>query len=391
MKEVMEIGLAEDHGLPTDVLSIGSDTPAVVVATSAGYLLCYEVKDWTLRWATRVCEGSIRRVFACGEDLCLVAPTDGGLLLGRVSPGDGGCKMTAVRASKECPAVDEKDTTETPGPLALGVVNALAHHPGEDSLYVGTEEGDVHYCRLDPAVPWLKILHTYDHHDDYISDLYLAAGKRTILVASGDGSMSVVDLRKKSVVASTKNFGEDITAIVHVAGNKVVLGTSMGALREFTWNYWGAPSGSAKASLHGHASINKIVGVDDGSAVVTAADDGCLRLCSLEPLGSQVRVLVARKDDPIQGLAFLPTARPRGKRDTDREALGVLVFIVSTDASLFVVPLVGGDRGPPSKAKGKARHDCPSGDDEEGEETHTSRKQRKKVSQERDNRFPGLD
>lgn len=390
-KEVVEVKVAERCGLPTDLVLMKDAARSVLVATSKGYLLRYGTQDWEVGLATRVCEGSIRKTFI-HEELCFVAPSDGGLLLGILRPGDGSLEMSTVRASRAGQAAGGGSPEEgISDGLELGVVNALAYHTATDSLYIGTEDGDLHCCKLDLDGFLLRIIHTYDHHDDYISALYLSPAKKAILVASGDGTMSVVDVRKKSVVASTKNFGEDITAIAHVAGNKVVLGTSMGALKEFTWNYWGAPSGSAKAKLHDHASINKIVEMGDEPFVVTAADDGCLRRCSLEPLGSQVQVIFERKDDPIQGLLFIPAAEDE---DANQGTRGVFVCITSTDASLFVVPFPGDDKRPPTQVSRAApRQDLESlsSDDKDAMEGKASKKRKKSAARGGDNPFPDLD
>lgn len=391
MERVKEVRLTDIHGLPTDLALVGDDAQTILVATSEGHLLLYETENWTILLVTQVCKGSIRRI--CVHDtLCFVAPTKGGLLLGRLRPESGHLKLVSVKASKKEQVTSEQISKEEREEFKLGTINAFAYDPRTNHLYLGMEDGDVHFGRLEIEGPSLQILHTYNHHDDYISDLYMSSVKKIILIASGDGTMSVVDTKKRAIVASTKNFEEDVSALAYVSGNKVILGTSMGSLKEFRWNYWGAPSGSVKAKIHGHASINKIVEVDNGSSVVTAADDGCLRLCSLKPFGDQVQVIFERKGDPIQGLVSLPP--PMGSEESAGQgARGHVVCIPSAEASLFVITLIGPDRGSSRKVDETAARQTsgPPCSGESSEEEEIPKRKGKKARHTDENPFPGLD
>lgn len=391
MGEIKEVRLPDGCGLPTDLVLTGGDTQNILVATSEGYLLLYEAKNWEAVLVTQACKGSIRKTFV-HETLCFVSPTEGGLLLGKLEPESGRLRLAPVKASKEKHALSEEGPAEEVEGFKLGIVNTFAYNPRTNRLYLGMEDGDVHFCRLEIEGPSLQVLYTYDHHDDYISDLYLSSIRKVLLVASGDGTMSVVNTQKRALIASTKNFEEDISTLTYVSSNKIILGTSMGALKEFTWNYWGAPSGSIKAKVHGHASINKIVEVDNGASMVTAADDGCLRLCSLKPLGDQVQVMFEKKDDPIQELAFISATR-EGEGSIEHDMRGHVVCITSAEASLFVIPFPSPEPSSYKKTDkiGSLQVSGPSYDDGGSEEERIPKRKRKKARHANENPFPGLD
>jgi WD40 repeat protein len=281
----MKVELNEEDGVPTDILSSGADS--FIVGTSHGYALQFtrrEEGEFTLKGRWKIFKSSsIRRLVLLKEDLVLVSSSKGKLVSLNIEKGE--------RKSVEC---DQK----------LGVISALAYDGA--TLFVGNDDGDVHSCILSPENS-LTVERTFDHHDDYISNLLVVPVKKTLLVGSGDGTMSVIDLKRNKAVAMTKNFEDDVT-VLQLVGNsgKVILGTAQGSIKAFKWNYWGAPCDSLKAKYHDFASLNDMLSIEsvEGAVIITASSEGKLRMMPSVQLTPGVELLAAQ--DSFERLAWLP-------------------------------------------------------------------------------------
>lgn len=322
MKRVeVEAGL----GVPTDVIAVPRDDDhPIIVGTSKGYVLLYRIDAAShslvcvRRW--RPGRGSVRR-------LCLLSPST---LL--VSSSGGKIRSLDVGAAAETESV-----LLTCG-QDLGVVSSLVSWEADKQLFfLGNDEGDVHVCRLHPSKREITVLKSFDHHDDYISSLAAVAAKKTLFVASGDGTLSVIDLKKSRVTATSKNFDEDVTALALIPlTSKVFLGLGSGEVKALRWNYWGAPCDSLKPRFHNRAAINDMIAIEaanSASLLITANDDGVLRLVPAIPLSSTAEL--ASVEDSFERLAWIP----KGKRG---ELLGTLIAITAGEAALYVIPITQG-------------------------------------------------
>ena len=212
------------------------------LATDSGHILAFEEDaDHSIHRVNkvRVCKHSIRRIMKLGDGL-LVADTEGSLFW---SSSEATEEDAAVEIKVSGAGGDEN--------VVLGPVSAMVSHQYNGTIYVGNESGDVFICKLSTKEKLLTVEQKFDHHDDYISCLVVVPQKKTLLVGSGDGTMSVIDLKRKKVVASTKNHEEDVTALALLSAegrDRVILGTSLGTLKLFEWNYWGDPVDTWAAS-----------------------------------------------------------------------------------------------------------------------------------------------
>jgi ATP-dependent RNA helicase DOB1 len=86
----------------------------------------------------------------------------------------------------------------------------------------------------------------YDDHTDFISGLCEhtgasgGAGGATLLVTSGDGTLSVHDLRKRKALARSEDDADDemLSVVTLKHSKKVVVGCQSGVLSVFSWGYW---------------------------------------------------------------------------------------------------------------------------------------------------------
>ena len=326
VKSLMRIDVDAKLGVPTDIIDtrFDADQPAenkFIVGTSKGYILRYVIYASSnaalceQQW--RPGKGSIRKICLLSPTILLVANTSGKI------------------------RILELDENKTPNSfllkcsLELGVVSSLAVSEADKNvLYLGNDEGDIHICRIALKEGELSVLKSFDHHDDYISSLLHVAAKKTLLATSGDGSLAVIDLKKNKVKATSKNFEADVTALATIpSAAKVFVGLGSGEIKVLKWNYWGAPCDSLKARFHNHASINDMLlieGRGSTQVLISASDDGVIRLMPAMPLSASVEV--TQINDSVERLAWIPET-------IDKEILGelgTLAAIPAGEAAIYL-------------------------------------------------------
>ncbi|PJF18724.1 WD40 repeat-like protein [Paramicrosporidium saccamoebae] len=304
---MFKVELPEKLGVPTDIVTLGEEN-IFLVATSRGFVLKYKENGAafvaTGKW--RPFKKSIRKL-AIADDLILAASTTGNIaVIDGTADAEDGFQVL------EC---DEE----------FGCISALVCGGSKD-VYVGNDDGDVFVCTLVEKTT-ISISKMYDHHDDYISSLQVVSAKKTLIVGSGDGTMSVIDLKKEKMLAVSKNFEEDVTAVLTLGvSGKVLLGTALGALKLFKWNYWGAPCDTLKSKLHSYSSINDAIMLNEElKMIATAGGDGKLRILRATPLSIGIEVLDAQ--DSLERLAWIKSG------DED----GFILAISADDPSVHVV------------------------------------------------------
>ena len=51
---------------------------------------------------------------------------------------------------------------------------------------------------------------TFRVHEDFVADMHLCAAKNTLLTASGDGTLAILDLRSAQVTARSDNQEDEL-------------------------------------------------------------------------------------------------------------------------------------------------------------------------------------
>ncbi|KAI7821139.1 WD40-repeat-containing domain protein [Kickxella alabastrina] len=121
---------------------------------------------------------------------------------------------------------------------------------------------------------------SYNEHVDYISDMVFNADKRHLLATSGDGCLSVYDVRKAKPFHVSANQDDELLSIALLrGGKKVVVGETDGVLGIFTYGQFGDVSDR----FPGHPqSIDTICKLTE-DLCVTGSSDGLLRIVQLFP------------------------------------------------------------------------------------------------------------
>ncbi|CAG8442599.1 6764_t:CDS:10 [Ambispora gerdemannii] len=102
----------------------------------------------------------------------------------------------------------------------------------------------------------------YSEHEDFISDLAFSAEHKTLVSTSGDGTLSVYDIRRPNL-----------------DGRKAVVGSQEGILNLFNWGNWG----DCNDRFPGHPnSIDTIVKITE-DLICTGSSDGIIRAVGILP------------------------------------------------------------------------------------------------------------
>ncbi|KAG0168922.1 WD domain repeat-containing protein 55 [Apophysomyces sp. BC1034] len=126
-----------------------------------------------------------------------------------------------------------------------------------------------------------KVAQEYHSHDDFVADILFSESASSLVVAGGDGKISVHDIRQASKASATSDVLDDelLSLSLVKEGKQLIAGSQSGALYLWKWGEWTA----AEDKWIGHpSSVDTMCKLDD-QAICTGGSDGLLRLVSLEP------------------------------------------------------------------------------------------------------------
>lgn len=141
---------------------------------------------------------------------------------------------------------------------------------------------------------------TLTPHTEYISDMTVYAAEHALLTTSGDGTLSLIDLRSNKVKHTSEDDADDelLSVAVVKGGKKVVCGTTSGVLNVWSWGYWN----DCSDRFPGHPdSVTAIVKYDEDT-ILTASSDGLIRVLSVQP-NKMLGILGEHSDFDIERLA----------------------------------------------------------------------------------------
>ncbi|KAI8076636.1 carbonic anhydrase [Gilbertella persicaria] len=125
-----------------------------------------------------------------------------------------------------------------------------------------------------------KITQEYKVHNDYVADMNYNQSKSSLLVAGGDGLLSIHDIRKPtSKIALSLELDDELLSIAVLENSsKVIAGSQSGALYTWEWNQW-----DTSRKWLGHPnSIDSICKLDE-QTICTGGSDGLLRMVTVQP------------------------------------------------------------------------------------------------------------
>ncbi|KAI0752702.1 WD40 repeat-like protein [Daedaleopsis nitida] len=148
----------------------------------------------------------------------------------------------------------------------------------------------------------------YTHHFDFISDFMWLDDKKQLVATSGDGTLSVMDVRSKKLepVAQSEDQEDELLSLLPIkGGQKVVVGTQLGILSIFNRKSgWG----DCVDRIPGHPqSIDALCAIPSRypnahSTFLTGSSDGILRAIQLFPT-KLLGVVADHGEFPIERIA----------------------------------------------------------------------------------------
>lgn len=152
----------------------------------------------------------------------------------------------------------------------------LVKYVNERIVATGDEAGGVKLWDVRKQKPAFS----FNEHVDYISDMTFYGEKRHLLATSGDGCLSVYDVRKAKPFQVSANQDDELLSVaVMRGGKKVIVGETDGVLGIFSYGQFGDVSDR----FPGHPqSIDTICKLTE-DLCVTGSSDGLLRIVQLFP------------------------------------------------------------------------------------------------------------
>ncbi|KAI0325515.1 WD40 repeat-like protein [Cubamyces sp. BRFM 1775] len=158
----------------------------------------------------------------------------------------------------------------------------------------------------DPRKP--DAVRKYTQHFDFISDFLWLDDKKQLVATSGDGTLSVMDVRSKKMepVAQSEDQEDELLSILSIkGGQKIVVGTQLGVLSIFNRKSgWG----DCVDRIPGHPqSIDALCAIPSHypnahSTILTGSSDGLLRAVQLLPT-KLLGVVADHGEFPIERIA----------------------------------------------------------------------------------------
>ncbi len=212
--------------------------------------------------------------FSISGDLVFTGSTDKSILAVDVATGKASAR--------------KRDAHSAPITRLLGI--------SETVTASGDEEGGVSFwdSRQSDAIAVLE------PHSDYVSDFYHHTSENALLSVSGDGTLSLIDIRTRKIKETSEGDADDelLSVVVMKGGKKIVCGTTSGVLDIWSWGYWN----DCSDRFPGHPdSVTSIVKYDEDS-VLTASSDGIIRVLNIQP-NKMVGVLGEHGEFDIERLA----------------------------------------------------------------------------------------
>ena len=120
----------------------------------------------------------------------------------------------------------------------------------------------------------------FKHHLDYISDFDYNAKYNAVVIASSDGSLSVISMKERDLLYQTSTCNDELLSCCVIKnGEYICAGTQEGIVNIYQWD----EEDEICDRITGHPeSVDGMVKVDE-STIMTGSEDGVLRIIQVIP------------------------------------------------------------------------------------------------------------
>ncbi|RDX98782.1 WD repeat-containing protein 55, partial [Mucuna pruriens] len=142
---------------------------------------------------------------------------------------------------------------------------------------------------------------SFNAHEDYISDMTFASDAMKLLATSGDGTLSVCNLRRNKVQAQSE-FSEDelLSVVLMKNGRKVVCGSQTGIILLYSWGCF--KDCSDRFTDLSSNSIDAMLKLDE-DRIITGSENGIINLVGILP-NRVIQPIAEHSEYPVECLAF---------------------------------------------------------------------------------------
>ncbi|KAF8019171.1 hypothetical protein BT93_H3916 [Corymbia citriodora subsp. variegata] len=142
---------------------------------------------------------------------------------------------------------------------------------------------------------------TFSVHEDFISDMTFASDSMKLVATSGDGTLSVCNLRSNKVQTRSE-FSEDelLSVVIMKSGRKVVCGTQSGTLLLYSWGFF--KDCSDRFVDLSPSSVDALLKLDE-DRIIAGSENGLISLIGILP-NRIIQPIAEHSDHPIERLAL---------------------------------------------------------------------------------------
>ncbi|KAK4849234.1 hypothetical protein QYF36_022561 [Acer negundo] len=142
---------------------------------------------------------------------------------------------------------------------------------------------------------------SFNAHEDYVSDMTFVFDAMKLLGTSGDGTLSVCNLRKNTVQTRSEFSEEELTSVVLMKdGRKVVCGSQSGTLLLYSWGYF--KDCSDRFTGFSPNSVDVLLKLDE-DRIITGSDNGLISLAGILP-NRIIQPIAEHSEFSIEGLGL---------------------------------------------------------------------------------------
>lgn len=142
---------------------------------------------------------------------------------------------------------------------------------------------------------------SFSVHEDFISDMTFAADSMKLLATSGDGTLSVCNLRTNKIQTQSQFSEEELLSVVIMKnGRKVICGSQSGNLLLYSWGFFKDCSDRFVDLCPN--SVDVLLKFDE-DRLIAGCDNGLISLVGILP-NRIIQPVGEHSEYPIEGLAF---------------------------------------------------------------------------------------
>ncbi|XP_071914916.1 WD repeat-containing protein 55 isoform X2 [Coffea arabica] len=142
---------------------------------------------------------------------------------------------------------------------------------------------------------------SFEAHEEYISDMTFASDSMKLLATSGDGTLSVCNLRSNKIQTQSE-FSEDelLSVVIMKNGRKVICGTQTGTLLLYSWGFF--KDCSDRFVDLSPNSVDALLKLDE-DRVITGSENGLISLVGILP-NRIIQPIAEHSEYPIERLVM---------------------------------------------------------------------------------------